>query len=437
MSKPAWYQKVNHLSGRLHLLPNDPSPPPVLELRPAVPQAPPKADPPPRFGVTRTRLVLCVLVGFLAYAAGRALWLGLAASGAEVSAQPVVRGEISERVPTVALGRVSAERELSLRSEFAARVKKLNFRVGDRVRSGDPLISLEALSDLRNAVAGAERALTTARSQAGEAALRAELAQRKEARSLPLAISGALSPADAEALTLERKIANRATDSLRARAKELEVSLITARRNLSRSQIRAPYDAIVLEVPVEEGQAVLPGATLMRLADDSALHVSAAVDEADLRGLSVGMPVELGFEAFDEPPLRRVLSRIEPSVIDGERGGRVVGIRVDLADTSRLRVGMGVHVDLVRAERKSAVIAPLNALIGTGPRRSAFVVVDGEAHLRQLNVGISNWESTEVTVGLAPGETLLLNPGATRVEDGQRVRVSSLSVGNGVRESAK
>jgi RND family efflux transporter MFP subunit len=297
--------------------------------------------------------------------------------------------------------------------------------VGERVRAGEPLLALEALSDLRGNVATAERALSTAESQVGEAAIRAELARRKEARALPLADSGVLSQSDAEQLTLERRIAAKATDSLRARARELEVGLSAARRSLSRSQLRAPFDALVLSVFVEEGQAVLPGADLMLLADDSALHVSANIDEADLGVLKEGQPVELSFEAFNEPPVRRVLSRIDPSVLSGERGGRVVGIRVDLENSQRLRVGMGVHIDVIVAERQKAVLAPLNALLGSGASRSVFVVENGEAHLRKLSVGIANWETAEVLRGLTRGELVLLNPGTTGVEEGQRVHLKT------------
>jgi RND family efflux transporter MFP subunit len=430
MAEPAWFRKVNDLGGRLRLLPK-PDSAELESSRTARTEAPAAFDQP---HVTPTakglklswqRLVLCVLSGFLAYAGGRQILLGLAPAGREVTAEQVKQGPVSQRVPTVALGRVTAERELSLRAEFSARINKLNFRVGERVRAGEPLLALEALSDLRGNVATAERALSTAQSQIGEAAIRAELARRKEARALPLAESGVLSQADAEQLTLERRIAAKTADSLRARARELEVGLSAARRSLSRSQLRAPFDALVLSVFVEEGQAVLPGAELLLLADDSALHVSANVDEADLGALQEGSPVELSFEAFDEPPIRRKLSRIDPSVLSGERGGRVVGIRVDLENSQRLRVGMGVHLDVIVAERQRAVLAPVNALLGSGATRSAFVVENGEAHLRTLSIGIANWESAEVLRGLTGGELVLLNPGTTGVEEGQRIHLKT------------
>jgi HlyD family secretion protein len=368
-----------------------------------------------RRGYIALAIAGCVLLGLLA---GRAI--ASRSSPVELGVVVAKRGPVVERVQTVSLGRVSAERELTLRAESATRIASVSHRVGEWVNAGDTLVSLDP-TPIAGELRAAEQMLASSRAAAREAALRAELARSKEKRQQRL--SGVtITAADQEALRFERKIAEQSALAATSRAGEQLERVRALRRNLDRADLRAPFPGILLEVAVEEGQAVLPGAALVTIADVSNLHVSAELDQADAERVKLGTPVELSFEGSAEPPWRSRVSGMDPSVTSNERGRRVVGIDVALPPNSSLLVGRGAQVDVIAAESPNALLVPSTALMGTGPRRELWVANQGAATARLVEVGVAGWDSVEVLSGLEPGELVVASPAAAKAAAGRPVR---------------
>jgi HlyD family secretion protein len=177
----------------------------------------------------------------------------------------------------------------------------------------------------------------------------------------------------------------------------------------------------VLTTSIEEGESTAPGAPLLQLADVSALHVDAEIDEGDLGRIAVGMPVDVTLDAFPGERLRATLEEIAPSVTRDPRGGRSVAIKVALPPDERLRVGMSADVDVIVAVREDTVFVPPTAVQGRGAERVVYVVKDGVAHKRTIEVGIATWEAVEVKSGLSQGEAVVTSLSTAQMSDGARV----------------
>jgi membrane fusion protein (multidrug efflux system) len=84
---------------------------------------------------------------------------------------------------------------------------------------------------------------------------------------------------------------------------------------------------------------------------------------------------------------------------------------------------MFARVAIRGEERPDAVRIPVNAIVRKAGRNYAFVLVDGKAQRRELQLGIVDGNFREVTEGLAPGEALIVS-GQTNLNDGDRVVIA-------------
>ncbi|MEI8257787.1 MAG: efflux RND transporter periplasmic adaptor subunit, partial [Deltaproteobacteria bacterium] len=345
----------------------------------------------------------------------------------------VERGRVRDLVSTVAAGRVAALREASLRAEIAGTVVHLHHRRGDHVLAGEPLISYDP-SELRHRVALAEASVQFGRAQAAQADSSAHLAQSNAARAEQLRVQGVTPPAEAEALSGQADVAAHAAAAARTALGQSGASVQLARDALTHAVLRAPFAGVVLTTTVEEGEVTAPGAPVMTLADTSALHVDAELDEADLGRVQVGMPAEVALDAFPGQRFAGSLSEIAPSVTRDLRGNRSVSVRVGLAPDPRLRVGMSADVDVVVAMRENVLWVPPNAVLGRGTDRAVFAIENSTARRHPIQVGISTWEAVEVTRGVREGDRVIVTLSSADLADGSRVTVRSENAGRGQRE---
>jgi HlyD family secretion protein len=143
--------------------------------------------------------------------------------------------------------------------------------------------------------------------------LQAAQTEFQSAAALLEAAQGKLGVQDAEiwAARAEVDMAVSQADYARATIQQREAALEEARVNLSRTEIRAPLDGIVIRRDVEEGQTVaasLQAPTLFTLAQDLAqMRIETYVDEADIGRLQVGQAAEFTVDAY---PGRRFDGRV-------------------------------------------------------------------------------------------------------------------------------
>lgn len=170
--------------------------------------------------------------------------------------------------------------------------------------------------------------------------------------------------------------------------------------------IHAPYDGVVIEKLVTEGQRVMAGDPLYRLADLSRVWVEGEVFEQDLAALRLGQEVSVELDALPGRPRRGRIDFLQPTVASETRSLRV---RVELqnADGS-LRPGMFATI-LVRApESRSVVQVPRSALLSTGERDVVFVRgSDGALTPRAVVRGRASDDRVEILSGLAAGEVVV------------------------------
>lgn len=221
-----------------------------------------------------------------------------------------------------------------------------------------------------------------------------------------------------------------AIDNLKYELEAARANWDLARLQLSYTEIRSPIAGTVtqrLDV-VKVGNTVTPVGGVIESADSSlfvvedldSLIVRVNVPERELSKLSVGQVAELGFDAVPGRTFTGKIALISP-YIDAQTATFQVRIRVTETGTL-LRPGMFARVAIVYERKTDALQIPRTALLdGDGPPK-VFVVVDGKATERAVQLGLSNGAMIEVVEGLADGEQVVV-VGHGAVKPGAAVRI--------------
>lgn len=300
------------------------------------------------------------------------------------------------------------------------------------VGAGDVLVQLEppraAILDPRNQ-AQANAAVRAARAAVQEAAVAAERADADLARFERLFDAGAIT---AQEIEQARAAAVRAGASLEAARAELSAAQISARATPSGhlsvpTVLRAPAGGQVLAVRRTSEGPVSPGEPLLEIGNTRLIEVRADVLSEDAVQIHAGTRVEID-DWGGATKLEGVVTRVDPEAITRVSALGVEEQRVpvwaSITSPESLRGGLGsgyrVLARFILWEGAGVLQVPTAALFRSGDGWSAFVVEDGRARLRDVEIGRQGGLSMQVLDGLRAGEIVVVHPPGD-LEDGARV----------------
>ena len=314
----------------------------------------------------------------------------------------VARREAIERI-VVATGTIEPENEVEIRPRIAGIVEKIHVAAGDHVEAGAPLVDIER-ELLEAGVREARAALTAAEVEARFAKIELERARalREKGAASASALDDALSRWETGGAAVARQ---------QAALESLEVQL-------GYTRIRAPVAGKILDVHVEEGDAVSPvtavtgGTLLLSLAGTARLHLDGLVDENEVARVQVGQAARVRTEAY---PDRVFAGRVRDIAPMGKREQNVtyfeVEVEVEDDHAGLLRPRMSADADIVTEQVPDALVIPETALRYEGERIYVESVVRG-----------ASWRVTpaDVRVGIVDGERVQVLSG---LEEGAEVRL--------------
>lgn len=164
----------------------------------------------------------------------------------------------------------------------------------------------------------------------------------------------------------------------------------------------APSGSEVLELAVDVGDRVEPGAPLIRLGDPTRLQATVILDQQDVPAVAVGDPVTLEIDGIPEA-VRGEVGRIAAT---GEDGFRLEVAALEVPDG--LRAGMSGTAEIVVEVRRNVLTVPTGAVSGTRAAPTVEVLVDGEPQTRGIQTGVVTPQHTEVVSGLAPEDQVVI-----------------------------
>ena len=366
------------------------------------------------------------------------------ASKTEESALPVKvaaakRGDLVIKLKSP--GEAVTEKKIILKTEVSGTIKNLNVKEGKHVREGELLIELDDqeyrlklektealrlryLSELLlekqfavpekeldaptlDRVQRAEEAFNKAASLFGKGLLsREEFEKSKRNYELVLIETG------------------KKKDEIQASTKGLtqaEIDVQIAQMDLEKTKIRAPFSGIITGIKVSPQETVSVGRELFTLVDISQIKVQAKVLESEVGKMQVGREADVRFSAYPGKVFRGKVEAISP-IINPEDRTCTVHILVENPE-EEIKPGMHAEVEIAADVYKDKLLVPQEAVLVRGGRKLVFVVEEGLAKWRYIEVGLENEDYAEVLDGVKEGEMVITEGHFTLAHDA-KVQVS-------------
>ncbi|HVS14324.1 MAG TPA: efflux RND transporter periplasmic adaptor subunit [Thermoanaerobaculia bacterium] len=214
-------------------------------------------------------------------------------------------------------------------------------------------------------------------------------------------------------------VSQEAYDQTRARFLSAEAQIESLELQLSYTEIRAPFDGLIIERAVKFAEFVSNGARLFRISDFDPLLCNVQIPEKDLGRLELGQRATLRVGAYRERRFEARVLRINP-VVDSATGTLKVTLAV--AGEGVLRPGMFASLYLQTAVHENALVVPKRALVLESIGDTVYVVDGDRAARREVRLGYQEADDVEVLAGLAEGERVVV-VGQDELSDGTPVQV--------------
>ena len=319
----------------------------------------------------------------------------------------------------VITGSIQPERKADLRAEVSAVVLQVLKENGDPVKRGDVLVKLDETS-IRDSLMSAQEALR-ASTQAFDQS------QRSLDRLKTLRASGMTSAQALDDAEVRRNNAQSDVSAARAR-------LVAAQQQVTRTLVRAPFDGIVSDRKVSNGDTAAVGKELLKVIDPSSMRFEGQVSADKIAAVKVGQPVMFRVNGYGEQQFAGVVKRIDPTANDVTRQ---VEVLVAFSGANQPRVA-GLYAEgRIDAELSDALMLPESALVRDGDKTYAWKVKGNALAKTDLAMGARDPRTGSYAVkgGLAAGDTVLRHPNSS-LKDGQKVELSAAKMASAAGNAA-
>ena len=353
-------------------------------------------------------VVVAVVGGLWAYKQWPEWTASAEVSALEMRPKTAVVEQRDIRFAVPAAGEISPAEQVSVKPEINGRIQTLPVDIGDEVKKGDLLFSLDD-KELRIEKASVEIEIERAKLQLGQA-------ERNYKRAGELFEENLISRELYETSKTEYELAKNALER-----SQRDLAIVDER--LTKTQIMAPFDCTILTRPVSIGQAVSgsggfnSGTEVLSIADLNNLIINAHINQADITRLHANQLVQVSVEAVPGLTVTGRVERIAPqATIRNNIKGFAARILLKSVD-KRIRPGMTANIKIPVASADSVVAVPLAAVFSERDpqtfktERFVFIVQpDGAYQRTPVTIGVSDFFFAEVQGGLEPGDIVALEP---------------------------
>jgi HlyD family secretion protein len=382
-----------------------------------------------------------------------------------------------------ASGEIKPKTYVNIGANAFGKITHLYVKEGDRVRKGQLLAQLEnvqsaadvaatkaSLEASRTDALAAEANLNTAKADLNRAKADAERMRLDWDRAEGLYKAELIAKAEYETRKANWQSAEAGLAQAEARVAQAKAQLESAGRHvaqtnasltrasdvLQKTVYAAPYNGMITNLPVREGETVVigiqnaPGSTLMTLADMSVITAEVKVDETDIVNVRLGQPAEVTIDAIPKKVFHATVSEIGNNAIVRSTGvatsqqasasqeAKDFKVVVTLQDPPEdLRPGLSTTAKITTATRSNVVTIPIQALTirreedleaasaekgsvqAAAPQKDAsknkkdsevqgvFVIRDKKAQFVPVQTGITGTTDIEVLSGLTQGDEIV------------------------------
>ena len=320
---------------------------------------------------------------------------------------------VEQTVFNTRAGTIDACRRSKMSPAMGGQIATLAVEEGDMVKKDQILLELWN-KETKARVKAAERS-------ADQTCIISAKAQRDADRSNELFSKGLASEEAKEAAVTNAESGLAACNAAKA---QVEVT----KASLERTQLIAPFGGIVAEIEGELGEYVTPSPVgvatkpTLDLIDNTCIYIKAPIDEIDAPEVVAGLKSRITMDAFGQKEFPATVRRVAPYVLDLEKQARTVEIEAVFDNPQEfLLPGYSADITIIVDTSEETLSIPSQAVMGGN---SVYLInSDGTISEKEIEVGLSNWQVTEVLSGLTVDDQIVLSIDRKGLEDGVKVSV--------------
>lgn len=309
-------------------------------------------------------------------------------------------------------GSLQPERRADLRAEVGAIVQQVLKENGEPVRAGELLVRLDDAA-IRDSLTSADEAVR-ASTQAFEQA------ERQVQRLKTLQQQGMTSMQAFEDAEVRRN--NAQSDLVASRAR-----VASARQQLRRTEVRAPFDGVLSERKVSVGDTAAVGKELLKVIDPRSMRFEGLVSADRMHELKTGQTVSFRVNGYPQTMFAGRIKRVDAAA---NATTRQVEVIVSFADAAAAPKVSGLFAEgRVETGGVQALMLPAASVVRAGEATHVWRVNGSTVSKVAIRLGERDARSGDFPVlsGLATGDRVLRNPGST-LSDGQNIEFVKAAV---------
>ncbi len=313
--------------------------------------------------------------------------------------QPVVAVSVnspaSEKGSSLSLnGKIEAVNNAKLSTRMMGYVNQINVQIGDKVKKGELLVSINN-ADLQAKLAQVNAKITEAQAAFNNA-------EKDYNRFRNLFEENSASQKELDDVTANYEMAKARLEAARQMKNEIQAQFAYV-------NIRAPFNGVITNKFVEEGDMANPGMPLVAMEAPGAFEVKAMIPESEVSSIKEGTEVEVNVKTL-EKTLKGTISEVSASA---KNTGSQYPVKISLEEADdEIRSGMYVSVEIPITQKtaREKVLIPSEAVIHRGDLTGIYTISSqNKALLRWIRLGKTYGDQVEVLSGLNASEEYIVD----------------------------
>ena len=354
-----------------------------------------------------------------------------------------------------ATGSLAGDQQTDVAPQTAGKVVAVGVDIGSRVRRGQMLVKLDDAElglKVQQAVTQVEQARAAVRqaeekiglkpnqtfdpnrvAEVAAAKVTLDLAEKELSRAEKLIESGDVSRSFYDQQRARRDQLKEQYDVALAQARQnyaavevartnvanAQAQLALARKNLSYALIVSPIDGFVAERTADLGEYVSPQQKVATVVRTNPLRIRIDIPEQAIPEVKVGQSVSVTTSAWPDKNFAGRVARIAPNV---SAESRTLTVEAEIDNSSgALKPGQFATVRILQERAAPAVLVPARAIVTEAGVSRLFVIKDGHAEQRVVQLGQAEGDLVEIKNGVAADEQVATS-GLERLSDGVAVK---------------
>lgn len=362
----------------------------------------------------RKNILTCIFIAFLllslAGCSNQEISINAKDIKVAVASPQAVAGEINFS------GILDAEDSANLTAQLAGTVLSVEAKEGHNIDQGDTIITF----DKRELAIQLEQArINLQKSQEGMAQAQISLkdSELELARYQELFQAGAISQKELEQITTKKDLAQSQFEVQKAGVASAANSVKLSELNMTKIDIKSPFTGTISTCTVSPGDTVSIGTSLASVVAIDHLILTGNISQNLINYIKVGQQVEMQSDVIPERSFQGEVVFVSPISIST---GQLFPVKIQIANSHRLlKAGMS-GIARINIEENASLAIPKTAVFQQHGQNYVYVISDGKALKKPVQIGIIGEQYSSVLNGLKAGDKVVAE-GLSLILDGDSV----------------